>query len=447
MMVPGLPTLREDLARPGVILPVLLLCLLIWPVPLRADQDASALAGEEARPLAIVHGRVFPATGAAPIQDGVVLIRGDRIEAVGLPEEVSIPPRARVLDAAGGTVMPGLFNAHIHHGAFPEVRAQFLAQGVTSVCDLGAPGDEYLGYRETTYQGHPVSRGFYAGPFLAPPGGYPDGVHGTHGYNREVVGVEEAREGVREVAELGASFVKIALDPSWDRENPVPMFDLEETRAIVEEAHHLGLRVRAHMIQIPHFPLAVEGGVDIIEHLPFPTGWPPVDTIQVLMTEGDPLHYFFTEWHPQYGPLLKRMAQAGTILVPTASALVSDYFVKENPTLREQFVVVTIFDLVRRYRDLGGTIALGNDYNGRSGREMLPMTEIRALLAAGLTPFEVLEAGTRNAALSCGQEDRLGTLEPGKLADVLILEGDFFHDPEVLARPRWIILGGEVVSR
>ena len=429
---------RGFLGKPTGFLVFSFLVLLFLPIgPARAQSDP---------PFAITNGVVFPATGAAPIRDGVVLIRGNRIEAVGPADEVWIPGDAEVLDAGGGTVMPGIINAHVHHGGSAEERARFLAEGVTTVCDLGSPWEEVEGFREAEFEGAAVARGFFAGPFLTPPGGYPDGRYNTHGFNFEVTSLQAAREGVRALADSGVHFIKVALDPNWNREKPLPFFDLAETRAIVEEAHARGLRVRAHMIQIPHFPQAVEAGVDIIEHLPFPTGWPPEEKIEELMQGEDPLSYFFEEWHPQYVSLLARMAEAGTVMVPTVSALLSDLYGKENPTPRERFVVRAILDIIRRYRDAGGVIALGNDFNGRAMREHFPITEIRALVDAGMTPAELLEAGTRNAAWTCGQEDTLGTLEPGKLADLLILDGDFLEDPEAIGRIQWVILDGEVVK-
>lgn len=401
---------------------------------------------QESGLLALVNGTVLKGDGTDPIRDGVVLIRGDRIQAVGAAGEIRIPGDARVLDAQGGTIMPGLFNAHVHHGASPEVRRGFLEEGVTSVCDLGSPWEEVTGYRETTWEGSPVARGFFAGPIVTAPGGYPDGLYHTRGFNYEVVGEEAAREAVRVLVDRGVHFVKVALDPSWNREDPLPMLEVAEARALVEEAHTHGLGVRAHMIQIPYFPMAIEAGIDVIEHMPFPTGWPPVDKIQELMEGDDPFSYFFQEWHPQYDTLLAHLAGDGIVLVPTMAALLGDLYGKDDPTLRERYVVGAVLEIVRRFRDAGGVVALGNDYNGRSGKERLPMTEIRALLDAGMTPQEVVEAGTGNAARVCGQEKELGVLHPGMKADLLVLEGDFLTDVEAIHRLGWVILDGSPVE-
>lgn len=396
--------------------------------------------------LAITNGLVFTATGTGAIRDGVVLIRGNRIEAVGLMSDLRIPGDARILDARGGFVMPGLINAHVHHAASAETRALFLGEGVTAVCDLGSPWEEISGFRESHLGSEPVARGFYAGPFLAPPGGYPGGSRGLDHFKVEATGVEAVREAVHILADSGAHYVKVALDPGWNEDDPNAFFSLEEARAIVSEAHGRGLRVRSHSIRNASFPFLVEAGVQVAEHLPFPDGWPPEEKIQELMERGDPLAFFFQEWHPQYDGILQKMVDEGVVMVPTLAALLGDLFRKEDASPREEFVEMAILGVVRRFREKGGTIALGNDYNGRSGVERLPESEIQALLDAGLTPEEVLIAGTRAAAWVCGQEAELGTLEPGKMADLLVLTDSFLEDPGAIHRIRGVVMDGVVVQ-
>jgi len=103
-----------------------------------------------------------------------------------------------------------------------------------------------------------------------------------------------------------------------------------------------------------------------------------------------------------------------------------------------------VLDIIRRFRDVGGVVALGNDFNGRSVRERLPLIEMKALVDAGLTPMEVIEASTHNAAFVCGQDEDLGTLEAGKLADVIVVEGDPLSDIEAVGRVKFVVLDGEV---
>jgi hypothetical protein len=121
--------------------------------------------------LAITNGTVVDGTGAGPISEGMVLVEGNRIAAVGRVADMIAPPDAAVVDAKGGTILPGIVDAHVHGAADPAVRRQILTGGVTSVCDLGSPKGEMPCFeRDDTGQG-PAARGFRAGPVLTAPGG------------------------------------------------------------------------------------------------------------------------------------------------------------------------------------------------------------------------------------------------------------------------------------
>ena len=406
------------------------------------QDNASVVIPDNA--LILTNGTVITGTGADPIPDGTVVIGGDRILAVGPATDFRIPQGAQVIDAGGGTILPGIINSHVHHGGPAEERRRFLEEGVTTVCDLGSPFDEIAGFEEERSPDGPVARGFFAGPIVTAPGGYPDGLYGTTGFNYEVSDPQEGREAVRDLLARGASFIKIALDPSWNFQDPLPMLSVEHATAIVEEAHIHGILVRSHQIQITYFPMAVEAGLDVIEHMPFPTGWPSPEEIQGYMELEDPLSPFFEDHFPQYGPLLEGMAAGGITMVPTVSALLSSLYGRTDLSQRDQYVVDAILDIIRRYRDVGGVVALGNDFNGRSVRERLPLIEMKALVDAGLTPMEVIEASTHNAAFVCGQDEDLGTLEAGKLADVIVVEGNPLTDIEAVGRVTLVLLGGEV---
>ncbi len=393
--------------------------------------------------IAIRNGIVIDCTGADPIPEGVVIIHNKRILAVGRSSDFRMPEGVSIIDAQGGTILPGLINAHVHHSAPVEQRRRFLEEGVTSVCDLGTPLREMAHFAETESSTGRAARVFYAGPIITAPGGYPDGLYYTDGFNYEVATPEEAREAVRDMVARGASTIKIALDPSWNRKNPLPMLDMKIAKAIVEEAHAHGLLVHSHMIQITYFPLALKAGIDVIEHMPFPTGWPSDEEKQRYLESDDSTRPFFEDHFPEYASILGGMAQKKIVMVPTVSALIKDFYLKSERSTHQQFVVLAVLDIIRRFREAGGIIAVGNDFNDRSMKERLPLTEMRALLDAGMTPLEVIEAATRNAALVSGADD-LGTLEPGKLADLIVVDGDPLEDIEALKRIMQVILDGEV---
>lgn len=166
------------------------------------------------------------------------------------------------------------------------------------------------------------------------------------------------------------------------------------------------------------------------------------------MASDDPVGGFFERWAPDYQPRLERMVARGIAMVPTVSALLGEFYTAAEPTPRQRWVVRVVLDVVRRLHAAGGTVALGNDFNDRSMREPLPLLEVEMLLAAGLSPMDVIVAGTRNAARVCGRAHDLGTLEPGKLADVLVLDRDPLTDlVNALRHPVMVVLDGVVVRR
>jgi imidazolonepropionase-like amidohydrolase len=420
---------------------LILICLCFLGFIFSCQQKAKIVIPAEA--MVISNGTIIDGTGANPIPDGVVIIHDKRILAVGRKSDFRLPEGVSIIDAQGGTILPGLINAHVHHSAPVEQRRRFLEKGVTSVCDLGTPLREISLFAVTESKAGRAARVFYAGPIITAPGGYPDGLYHTDGLNYEVATPEEASEAVRDMRARGASIIKIALDPSWNRKNPLPMLDVETAKAIVEEAHTHGLLVRAHMIQMTYFPMALEAGIDVIEHMPFPTGWPSEEEKQRYLKSTDPTRPFFEDHFPEYASILGGMARQKIVMVPTVSALLDDEYSKSERSTHEQFVVLAILDIIRRFREAGGIIAVGNDFNDRSMKERLPLTEMKALLDAGMTSLEVIEAATQNAARVSGADD-LGTLEPHKLADLIVVDGNPLEDIEALKRIKLVILDGEV---
>ncbi|MFC1662313.1 amidohydrolase family protein [Gemmatimonadota bacterium] len=394
--------------------------------------------------LVVRNGTVIDGAGVSPISDGVVVIQGDRVLAVGPASGFRIPEEVESIDAGGGTVMPGIINAHIHHGAPADLRHLFLLEGVTTVCDLGSELGEMDQFLEEVGAHGPAARGFRAGPIVTAPGGYPDGLYRTH-INLEVAGPDEGRRAVAELAERDADAIKIAVDPSWNADDPLPVLGLETVRAIVQEARRHGLLVRTHLIQPPHMDLAIEAGVDVIEHLAMPR-WPSREEEDRVMASEDPVGLFFDRWAPDYQPRLERMAAQGIGMVPTVSALVGDFFTAENPTPRQSWVMDVVLDIPRRLHEAGGVVAVGNDFNDRSTTQRLPLLEMEMLLKAGLSPMDVIVAATRNGALVCGHGDELGTLEAGKLADLIIVEEDPLTNlVEAMETVSVVIRGGVVV--
>ena len=397
----------------------------------------------------LTNGTVIDGTGTDPVPDGSVVIRGDRIAAVG-PRAPDVPPGAQVIDAEGGTILPGIIDAHVHSAADPTVRRDLLTAGVTAVCDLGSPLDSMPQFAQERVGQDPVARGFRAGPILTAPGGLPDAVLHEN-LNYEVGTVEQARAAVADLLGRGADVIKVYFDSGLTES--FPMLDLARARAITEEAHARGVLVRAHVTKVTLWELALESRVDAIEHVPKPA-LTETDIQTRLADSSDPENDLRAMFRPpEYETLLPKMVEQGTIMVPTFDrgtvGALSRQDTAQAPAHVQAAVAIIIDEIlriVRRFSTMGGVIALGTDYNYDNNdlSRGMPIREMEFLLRAGLTPMQVIEAGTRHAATVCGHGSELGTLEPGKLADLIIVDGDPLADIKVMGKVTTVVKGGQV---
>ena len=387
----------------------------------------------------IVNGTVIDGTGAAPIADGAVVIEGDRIVAVGRAADFAIPSGVETVDAKGGTILPGIIDAHVHGASSAgRRRVYFLLKGVTSVCDMGSTLKEMPTFAEDHVSG-PAARGFRSGPMITVHGGYPDIVW-HFDWNYEVATSDGARSAVADLVNRGADAIKIPLEPGGGEEYRWPMLDLELVQAVVQEAHSRGKLVRAHVGDVDEtgvLEVVLEGGVDVIEHVPLPI-WSAQEAYDLLNDSG---HYAMA---PEAKEQLARLAARGVVMVPTLTAVEPLCEASSLTPLKKQGCYEFLWEPVRYFHSMGGTVALGNDWGAGAWIERgMPLREMQLLLAAGLTPMEVIQAGTQHAAWVCGHGNELGTLEPGKLADVVIVDGDPLADIEAMSRVVAVIKGGQ----
>lgn len=258
---------------------------------------------------------------------------------------------------------------------------------------------------------------------LTPPGGYPLPVHSAD-HALVVDSPRTASETVRMLADNGASMVKISFEPgALDR--PWPMLDPATAAAVCDTARSLGLTVRCHVEDLAGLAPALDAGVHVIDHVPH--RW--VDSGKrhaVLTEEGEPI--------PAYRTLLEKMARNDVILVPTL-----DVFTR-SPWNGPQ-----LFEPVRAFHAMGGSVALGNDFPYRRTDAGLPLREMTLLDSAGLDGAAVLRAATRNAARACNFTNR-GRIAPGMAADLLVLGGNPARLPQALEATKLIIKDGIRVS-
>ena len=381
---------------------------------------------------------VISATGLQPFQNGLVAAEGDRIIYVGEEGGYSIPGSAQVYDAGGGTILPGFIDAHTHSTADPAVRREFLIGGVTTVCDLGTALSEMPRFDETTVGGDPVARGLRAGPILSAPGGLPGAVLGG-GLNYEVATPDEGRAAVEDLQQRGASLIKVYLQQEVGGVS-YPMLDEATLAAIIEKAHAIGLPVRAHVTYTSLLKVAVAAGVDAIDHV-------PINSTQAEQESDtdDPTQPTFDEAAREYETQLQEMVEAGIIFVPTLERPYGEFYRLPSPPPEVSFALEIILGIVGKFNELGGAVALGTDFNINTNIEAgMPIGELEMLLAAGLTPIEIIEAGTRNSAAACGQSDELGTLEVGKIADVIVVDGNPLEDITLMNRVTLVLKDGVV---
>jgi imidazolonepropionase-like amidohydrolase len=391
--------------------------------------------------LVVTNGIVVDGTGADPITDGLVAIEGNRIVAVGQAADFKIPDEVVVVDAGGGTILPGAINAHVHNGnAVGTRRTLFLLDGVTSVCDLGIPLFMMKGFEEEGFKAGPAARGFKAGPPITAPGGYPGIVMGSP-MNYEIKGEDEAEMAVRDLHARGVDYIKAVLEPGYNDEN-FPVMNLEELRTVVATAHANDLLVRAHVTKSDMLDIALGAGVDAIEHVPNDPESP--EELESWFDEAGVFH-LPSEVEAQ----VLRMIDQDVVLVPTLEAYLEDPYMLDDiapeTDVLNHAVFQAILGFVHFFHDSGGIIALGNDYGYYGVKSGMPRREMDLLQAAGLSPHEVIVAATRYAAYVCGHGDELGTLEKGKLADLIVVNGNPLDDLNAMDSVLTIVKNGELV--
>jgi imidazolonepropionase-like amidohydrolase len=386
--------------------------------------------------LVVTNGIVVDGTGANPITDGLVAVQGNRIVAVGQSTDFKIPMDIAVIDAAGGTILPGVINSHAHKVATAATRRHlFLLDGVTSVCDLGDLLPRMQRFEQEEILSEPAARGFNAGSFVTPPGGYPGSP-----VIYEIQGEGAAEDAVVDLHTRGADFIKVALEPGPIFNEYLPVLSLQELRSIVTTAHTLGLPVRAHVYNSAMLDLALEAGVDVIEHVPL-----PYDSHDNLVSMFDDAGMF--RMPPEFEAQLLRMIDQGVVLVPTLDVNTRDwdtYVWGDIGVDLEEFTQANL-GVVRFFHNSGGIIAVGNDYGNPGVQPGMPLREMELLQTTGLSPLEVVEASTKHAAYVCGQSDELGTLEIGKLADLIVVDGNPLDDINAMNSVLYVLKDGEVV--
>ena len=431
-----------------------------------AATPPAAATAQDAPTLALVGGRILDGYGGTPIEDGVVLVAGERIVAVGPAAEVPVPAGVRVIATDGMTVMPGLCDMHVHlqlvgHGDYArwdelygdrneEVMAiaaqQLLSAGVTCARDLGGPLDPLVETRRRIDAGEiPGPRMFISGPFLQRAPYEP----WQADYRWGVDGPEDARAKTRTLIEGGADVIKL-IDQD--------QLDSDEVAAIVETAHAAGTPVVAHSHRMEEIRVGLEHGVDNFEHTGLGTapGYAP-DVLQALSERNSSLY-----WTPTISPLYV-MQYTGEVF---PERLDDPRWRQGMPESMADEIRASLDDIPRlpyyalfpsriprlpikfgQLRRTGVRMMIGTDagipsmfHNDATWREMVKWVEL------GVPPMEVIQSATLWPARFLGRSGEFGTVEAGAYADLVMVRGDPLTDMTVVRDPVLIVKGGEVVG-
>lgn len=415
-----------------------------------------ALFAAPASAKVLVHaGTLIDGAAATPRQAVTIVIEGDRIAAV---TDGYATPAAddTVVDLKSATVLPGFMDMHVHitseqsptsytegffmNPADKALRATVYARrtlhaGFTTVRDCGAGDNLNIALRKAIEAGWVEGPRIYAAGSVTTTGGHGDGTNGYNSLLQEVLaskavgtanGPDEIRRVVRQRYKDGADLIKIASTGgvlSLAKSGQAPLFTDEELKAVVETARDYGLKVAAHAHGDLGMQRAIRAGVSSIEH-----GTYMSDETIALMKEH------------------------GTYYVPTISA---GRFVAEKAAVDGYFPAIVrpkaaaigplIQATFKRAHEAGVKIAFGTDQgvapHGDNGKEFVYMVE------AGMTPMQAIQSATLEGARLLGAENELGTVEAGKLADLVAVPGDPLADIALLGRVSFVMKGGVVYKQ
>jgi imidazolonepropionase-like amidohydrolase len=425
---------------------------------------AEPISQSSAAPSVIVieGGTLIDGTGASALSGTRILIEDGRIQEIGQRGDLSIPAGARVIEAAGKYIIPGLIDSHVHYD-MPWLHRLYLANGVTTVRDLGGSIERLVTLREEISVGNLMAPRMFISGMPINPGSV------------RAMNLNSSREMAEKLVEAGVDGIKVTG------------YTTDELREIVEVAHANGLIVYGHTgpkrgNRGPGARLAIEAGLDGIEHalgiledamdqaVPVPADYDPFDSSHIF-------RYWYGRMHTvvnstTVGELVQLMVEEDVYFAPTLNNFMRNFVqrntpeVESDPNLKyipedepDRFGRFTeedrqewrkTMELMKeatyKFHEAGGLLINGTDSPGAALPGWSLHQEMELFVEAGLTPMEALLATTLNNAKVLGKEDELGTVEPGKYADLVILDADPLQDITNTQEIHLVIKGGLVLD-
>ncbi len=442
-------------------------CAALLLLLLVAQVSTLQLRGQSAAPVTLVKAaRLFdPRTGNV-LAPAAVLIEGDKIKQVGSSSQIGVPPGAKIIDLGAATLLPGLIDGHTHlfldiivlpeaeqdrhaNGLFapgmllaivesPSKRALMGAQlaredlesGITTVRNLGHSGiDGDTELRDAINAGRvPGPRMLASGRKLITQGEYVQNLNPalTDAILQQefllIEGVDRGQQAVRQNELQNVDVIKVSADEN---------LRVPELAAVVEEAHRQHLKVAVHAIDTASIQTAIDAGADSIEHGNDATD----EQLRQMRDKG----IYFDLTPTFYGGGYLKIAEPVIVISPAARAERLSSAARSKQRYDQ---------LVQRVLKSGVKFAAGSDmcwfYTGKTRGEA-SIAALVNLRAAGMSSLETIRAITSNAAEMLGWQDRIGSIEPGKFADLIAVSGDPVADITELEHVRFVMKGGEVI--
>ena len=421
---------------------------LMWTLLALLGMVTAATAQAAPRRVVVLAGRLLDVRSGRMLTDQAVVIEGERIVSVGPAGQAQLPAGAQRIDLSHATVLPGLIEVHTHLTADPtfgyealgysvpritligakNARLTLLA-GFTTARNVGARAFVDVALRDAINAGDiPGPRLQASGPLLSITGGHCDNnflPYEFHASGDGVAdGVDAVRHKVRENIKYGSDLIKVCATGGVFSKGDSPQasqYTLEELKAIVEEAHRLGRKVASHAHGAQGIRWSIEAGVDSIEHGSY------IDDESIAL-----------------------MKQRGTYLVPTQ--YLSDWL-DENAdaaNVPEMFRAKMIETHAAGRRNVARAMAAGVKIAFGTDASVFPhglnARQFAVYVKMGMTPLAAIQSATLNAADLMGWSDRVGSLEPGKFADLIAVDGDPLQDVTTLERVHFVMKGGSVVK-